>query len=365
MISGLLIGQTAWIKLLDNLAYSYALQASMRPSPKREEAMKALEFLARLQTFSPDNPDWPMRIAEVHVNLEQWDNANQAYTEFIRLHGNQDKAMTRLRALAIYHNWCEVQEENLLKLATSLSQEAYAYRLYGDACITNGNQEAAIRAYHKAFALLPTSDLAIDLGWALFQQAEAMKSTEPQDALRDYEAVVRTFEQTPPVGQRAAQGYYILAWSYWQMNQFAKALASYDRCIDANHLYSREAYFCAVHLGSAYSQWLSQEERDYDKALAYYQRAEEIAPYNVNIFEVKLGEGRIWSQIGDYETALLFFQDAVRLQPNCLECGLALGDALVALGHTSDAQNQYQVVLQRFPEDQRAAIALEKLEGQQ
>ena len=60
----------------------------------------------------------------------------------------------------------------------------------------------------------------------------------------------------------------------------------------------------------------------------------------------------------------MFFQAAVTLQPTCLECGLSLGDTLVALGRVTEARNQYRDVLRYFPEDQRAATALERLEGQ-
>lgn len=355
----------AQVKLLDNLAYSYALQAGIGPSVKNGKAMKALWFLERLQTASPKNPILQLRIAEVYVYSEQWDNASHAYTKFINLYGNRELALTRLRALAIYHNWCETQEENLLKLTASFSQDAYAYHISGDACSANDSPDAAVRAYRKAFGLLSTSDMAIDLTWALFQQAEKIRNTDRQRALRDYEEIVRTFEQTPPEGPRAAQAYYMLAWSYWQMNEFAKSLMSYNQCVNANNLSNREAYFCAVHLGAAYSQWLPENERDFNKAVLYYQHAEKIAPHNINLFEVKLGEGRIWFQVGNFEKAFLLFQEAARLSPSCLECGLALGDTLTALGRVAEAREQYQNVLYRFPEDQRAMTALEKLEGQQ
>jgi tetratricopeptide (TPR) repeat protein len=156
----------------------------------------------------------------------------------------------------------------------------------------------------------------------------------------------------------------MLARNYLQINQVDKAIGSYERCIgvpsSSDNLYS---FICALHLGYLYSQWLLPSERDFNKALTYFQLAEKIAPYDYNLFDVKLAEGQTWLQMDNYGNALVFFQNAAKLQPTCLECGLAVGDTLVALGRVAEARNQYQDVLRRFPGNQRAVTAIEKLEG--
>lgn len=310
---------------------------------------------------SPEQSDGWMWLAEANADVGDWKSASDRYRRFVLLGGDKQRAFNRLRALASYQGWCQSDGQQLLGTAQQISSVAQAYRLWGDTCVAIGNFDLAIDAYRHMLQLDHNYSNTAVLASALMQDAQNVKSSLPARATSDYTEIVQLFEQFPPEGEDAAHGYYMLAWSYLQVNQFEKAFVSYDRCIGVGSSANRDAFVCSSHMGYIYSQWLPPNDRDYHKALTYFQHAEKLAPSDINLSDVKLAEGQIWLQLGNLERALLFFQDAVRLQPNCLECGLAVGDTLVSGGRVIEAWNQYQRVLRRFPEDQRAAIALEKL----
>jgi tetratricopeptide (TPR) repeat protein len=326
----------------------------------------AESLYGRIVSSSPKQSDVWMWLAEANADVGDWESASGRYRRFVLLGGDRQRAFNRLRALASYQGWCQSNGPQLLDVAQQISSVAQAYRLWGDACVAVDDLDLAIDAYRHVLQFDHTYSNVALLASTLMQDAEKVKPGSPERATSDYADVVQLLERFPLEGGNAVRGYYMLAWSYWQINRFDKALEAYDRCVgaDSSSFPNRDAFVCSLYLGYAYSQWLPPNDRDFNKALAYFQHAEKIAPYDINLFEVKLAEGQTWLQLDNSEKALMFFQDAVRLQPTCLECGLAVGDTLVALGRVAEARNQYRDILRRFPGNQRAVTALEKLEGQ-
>lgn len=318
----------------------------------------------RVVSPAPEQSDVWLWLAEANAAAGDWEGAADRYRRFVLQGGDKQRAFKRLGALASYQVWCKSDGQPLLAVAQKISGAAEAYRVWGDACVAAGDLDLAIEAYRHMLQSDPSYTHVALLASTLMRSAENAKSSLPDRATANYAEIVQILEQYPPEGQAAAHGYYLQAWSYLQLNQIEKAFAAYSRCVGSNHTLDRDAFVCALHLGYAYSQWLPPNDRDLNKALAYYQQAEKIAPYDVNLFEVKLAEGQTWLQLGNPEKALMLFQAAVTLQPTCLECGLSLGDTLVALGRVTEGRNQYRDVLRYFPEDQRAVTALERLEGQ-
>ncbi|MCK5003178.1 MAG: tetratricopeptide repeat protein [Gammaproteobacteria bacterium] len=68
--------------------------------------------------------------------------------------------------------------------------------------------------------------------------------------------------------------------------------------------------------------------------------------------------GRINGQLGDFEEAVKFFQETVRLQPNSPEMHFALGVGLSKLGRFSEAEDCFKTVLQFDPTHLQAILEL-------
>jgi tetratricopeptide (TPR) repeat protein len=358
----LVIVSHAAIGLFVNLGNLFAIRGAMaRPPAIAGWAVRATIIYQAASSIAPARTDLVRQIAEAFVYNQNWQRANAKYEEFRARRGDIRWAITRLRALAAYQGWCEAESERVRSAVERLSSKAEAFRVAGDICAANLNRDAAIRAYREAFGLLPNFEHARLLALQLLERAgEAGISSER--AMPDYNEIIRLLEQARPAGRGAAQGYYALAVSYWRTNRFDEALAAYKSCLAVSEPVSMTCFTCALHLGYFYGMWLPQSRQDLGVATEYFRQAKTVAK-NIGIrsFEVELALGQVWLRLERPEIALQHLEEAVRLQPGCLECRLSLGDAWLRLGRNGAARKQYEQVLRLSPANPGALKALEKL----
>jgi hypothetical protein len=298
-IVGTLMGLWATTPTLNNLGnIDKAKVVMLTSSDEAERANQAARAVALYQLayhYSPASPDAWLRIAEVYIAEEVWAKAYESYDEFRTSGGDTLQALARLRGLASFRDWCGLNSNQVEAAAWHLADQATAYRIVGDIC-AGSNRNAAIDAYKRALNLAANSDLAIAAARLLVQRAEDLKGTSPSEALADYAEIVQLLERFPPAGPQAAQGYYYLAWSSWQLNQFDQAIAAYQSCVAEEPATNHDRFVCALHLGYIYSTWLPEARRDLKKAQSYYQQAEQLAANEAERTEVAGALGRLAGQ---------------------------------------------------------------------
>ena len=228
--------------------------------------------------------DW-MWIAEAYSTQQLWDEAKNAYRQYLALQGDTRQALLRLRQIATVHRWCLTHDIQLIALAETLTDKSAAYLLLGYACESTAQLSAAITAYRTAFTLTSTLESASKLAWVLFQRAEANKDSTPTASLADYTEIVEALSAVS-LAQGTSRDYYLLGWSAWQLNRFDQALDAYAACLSTVDE-KRYNFSCALNLSYAYVAWLPEQQRSLAKARLYYHQAETFAFDNASRLAVK------------------------------------------------------------------------------
>lgn len=277
ILTSLLAVAVSPAKLVKNLGNQYALRVALVANANREAwAKAALNLFRQLQSSGSKDTGLQMQIAEIYLYRSQWDQAYAEYTKFLNQHGDPTLAIVRLQAYAVHQEWCETEQLSLLNIVSLLSDKGNAYNVLGNVCHSVANRDAAIVAYRKSQELSNQPDVALKLAWTLFERAESNKGHDLNSAMIDYQEIIQVLEQTPPGGANAHRGYYSLAWSYWQFNQFEKAITAYKVCLSTPGSI-RYSFACALNLGYAYSAWLPEVQRDWKQAEFYFSQAEMMA----------------------------------------------------------------------------------------
>lgn len=224
--------------------------------------------------------------AEAYSTYQSWSKAQESYQNYRELGGDSKLALRRLVQIASLQSWCLTDRQALLAMAMILANKADAYQVLGDACTLNLQPSAAINAYRQSFEISPDYVTAGKLAWMLFQRAEATKAGDPDDRLADFSEIIRVLKSVP-LQSGDSRNHYLLAWSYWQLNQFDEALVAYEACLAIPHKKDRDAFVCALNLGYAYSAWLPASRWDRSKAEFYYQQAELLAYDDVSRLEAQ------------------------------------------------------------------------------
>lgn len=226
--------------------------------------------------FFPQSTTDYMWEAEAYGAYRAWDKAQEAYQNYQALGGDPKPALRRLVQIASLRSWCPTQSQILLTLATTLTSEADAYQVLGDACLSSSQPDAALDAYRQSFEIFPDRLIAGKLAGVLFQRAEAANVAAANARLANFSEVVQVLKAVT-LQPDDSRNHYLLAWSYWQLNQFDEAIVTYEKCLVTPRKGDRYAFACALNLGYAYSAWLPASRWDLKKADLYYRHAEVLA----------------------------------------------------------------------------------------
>lgn len=91
---------------------------------------------------------------------------------------------------------------------------------------------------------------------------------------------------------------------------------------------------------------IKQAQGDFDSALGYYSKAEQINPNNVN---TRLNVGTLFQQKKDYQKALKSYDSVLTMYPDNVQANLYKAQALSEMGNKKDALNLYKKVLSLDP----------------
>ena len=96
---------------------------------------------------------------------------------------------------------------------------------------------------------------------------------------------------------------------------------------------------------------IKQAQGDFETALSYYGKAEQINPSNVN---TRLNVGTLFQQKKDYLKAIKSYDSVLTLYPDNVQANLYKAQALSEMGNKKEAQNLYKKVLSVDPANQVA-----------
>lgn len=96
---------------------------------------------------------------------------------------------------------------------------------------------------------------------------------------------------------------------------------------------------------------IKQAQGDFETALSYYGKAEQINPSNVN---TRLNVGTLFQQKKDYLKAIKSYDSVLTLYPDNVQANLYKAQALAEMGNKKDALNLYKKVLSVDPANQTA-----------
>lgn len=91
---------------------------------------------------------------------------------------------------------------------------------------------------------------------------------------------------------------------------------------------------------------IKQAQGDFDAALSYYGRAEQLNPENIN---TRLNVGTLFQQKKDYQKAIKSYDSVLTLYPNNIQANLYKAQALSEMGDKANALSLYKKVLSLDP----------------
>ncbi len=100
---------------------------------------------------------------------------------------------------------------------------------------------------------------------------------------------------------------------------------------------------------------IKQAQGDFEGALAYYSKAEQINPNNVN---TRLNVGTLFQQKKDYQKAIKSYDSVLVLYPDNVQANLYKAQALSEMGNKKDALTLYKKVLSLDPANHTAKAEL-------
>lgn len=160
-----------------------------------------------------------------------------------------------------------------------------------------GESLASVQKYDAAPENVTTSSLEALKSYSLGYQAMVLKS--------DYDSAISLFQQALTLDPNFAMAYARMGTSYFNLNETGRATESLRQAYERReHLSEREKLYIASHYELVVTGNLEAARKSFEVFAQTYPRE---APYT-NL-------GIIYSQLGDYDSAITAFEKAVRIGP--------------------------------------------------
>ena len=312
-IAILALRQTLASSSYQNLGYVHLTGALLAPEFTADELAGARASFAQAVSWQDDNSRGRWGLGEVYHQLG--DDA-AAVEEWRRTEGALSRLLSASDAAFKAEEYAESRDQALLALALDPNSSSAHYRL-AEAYRALGEVDRALSEYQRAKQLnsfLPgdTPDLAsCYFGEAKVHEAEA-----------NWDAAVWHYEVGLQV-RPDAPAYAALGEIYHYRVRDLGAAESYLQRAVA--LEPAEAWW-HVGLGEVY---VSQES--YDQALSELQTALELEDWVAEVIDVHIDLGRAYYGLGQFESAVQAYQEALALDPDSSSATQGLEEALERL----------------------------------
>ena len=220
----------------------------------------------------------------------------------------------------------------ILLSCTGCQQQQQPAALYVDAVTLKeaGQDKKAVEKLKKAVKLNEHFSLAYSLLGEIYQEME------------DYERSAASYEKATQTNPLSFKDYYNLGWAYQIMEKFAPAAKAYNRACELK----------PDHLGAHLNATLCYYEiMDYDNALIYGRRTEQISP-NINKIHKLLGD--IYTLHEHYDQAVVAYEHALKIDNKNTEIVISLAVAHLQSGSYKSAKELLISVTQVQPHNNTA-----------
>lgn len=227
-----------------------------------------------------------------------------------------------------------------LLLSGGCAQEQRSVDLYVDAVMLRelNENEMAVEKLNSAVKLNKHFSLAYSLLGEIYQGME------------DYEKSAAFYEKATELNPWSFKDYFNLGRVYQTTKKSAQAVKAYVKACELkpDHL--------EVNINAAKSYY---EIKDYNSALIYGERAEQIysehaEPIDPNVGEIQKMLGDIYESRKDYNQAITFYKRALEIDSNNPEIMTSLAVAYLKTGRSSSAEELLTSVIQIQPDNNTA-----------
>jgi len=288
-------------------------------------------------------------------NLQQYDQAADTFTEFIKKY-SQDSRLTdaRLRLADCYYgnkNYKAASEvyKTIFLGDRNIPDNPYAYFQYAQTLFKAGNTSDAVTEFRNLQQKFPNSEYADKslylIGWISFQQKRF------SEAIINYNDVLLMYPATPlkPVIL------YSFGDSYYNMGKYDSALVNYQRVL--NEFPSSNSVFDAIN-GSQYCFIALGKP---EKAILLINDFVSRNPKSGFADQLIFKKGEIYYNIKDYEKAKTSYKEFVTMYPKSSLISDAyfwIGKSAQILGENDEAVQNFIKVFEGYPNKESAASSV-------
>lgn len=220
--------------------------------------------------------------------------------------------------------------------AENTGRDEYFYNRIGDICIKEHAPEIALDAYQKVLEANPYDRDA------LVKQATLIQTHFPDN----YNEAIDCYTKLLEIEPENDKVYYELGHLYLQKNESLPAVNAFSMALekdDENPFYHNSMAFALVQL------------EQYDDAIEHYQKAININPDPYWTSIVCQALGSVYLEIkNNPEAAIVLYQTAAVLNPECDESQLAIGDTYFSMEEYDNAIRAYCDAIKINPENAKA-----------
>ena len=220
--------------------------------------------------------------------------------------------------------------------AENTGRDEYFYNRIGDICIKEHAPEIALDAYQKVLEANPYDRDA------LVKQATLIQTHFPDN----YDEAIDCYTKLLEIEPENDKVYYELGHLYLQKNESLPAVNAFSMALekdDENPFYHNSMAFALVQL------------EQYDDAIEHYQKAININPDPYWTSIVCQALGSVYLEIkNNPEAAIVLYQTAAVLNPECDESQLAIGDTYFSMEEYDNAIRAYCEAIKINPENAKA-----------
>ncbi len=242
----------------------------------------------------------------------------------------------------MYGHFLEKIKNSSLAVATydiaaeNTGRDEYFYNRIGDICIKEHAPEIALDAYQKVLEANPYDRDA------LVKQATLIQTHFPDN----YDEAIDCYTKLLEIEPENDKVYYELGHLYLQKNESLPAVNAFSMALeknDENPFYHNSMAFALVQL------------EQYDDAIEHYQKAININPDPYWTSIVCQALGSVYLEIkNNPEAAIVLYQTAAVLNPECDESQLAIGDTYFSMEEYDNAIRAYCDAIKINPENAKA-----------
>lgn len=220
--------------------------------------------------------------------------------------------------------------------AENTGRDEYFYNRIGDICIKEHAPEIALDAYKKVLEANPYDRDA------LVKQATLIQTHFPDN----YDEAIDCYTKLLEIEPENDKVYYELGHLYLQKNESLPAVNAFSMALekdDENPFYHNSMAFALVQL------------EQYDEAIEHYQKAININPDPYWTSIVCQALGSVYLEIkNNPEAAIVLYQTAAVLNPECDESQIAIGDTYFSMEEYDNAIRAYCDAIKINPENAKA-----------